>query len=74
MSRMRQALALAALFGIGGFVYLWLGLPGFVGFGFGMGAGLVTLGIASGYWIGDPEADVLVTKLMEWRKKRSLGE
>lgn len=72
---MRQALALAALFGIGGFVYLWLGLPGFAGFGFGITASLVTLGIASGYWIGDAEADVLVTKLMEWlREKRSLGE
>jgi hypothetical protein len=72
---MRQALALAALFGFGGFVYLWLGLPGFVGFGFGIGACVVALGLSSGYWIGDSEADKLVTELMRWRReKRSVAE
>lgn len=72
---MRQALAVAALVGFGGFIYLWLGLPGFVGFGFGIGACLVVLGIASGYWIGDPEADKLVTELMKWlRERRSLDK
>ena len=74
MPRMRQALALAVLFGIGAFVYLWLGLPGFVGFGFGITASVLTVGISVGYWIGDGDSDVLVTKLMECGKKRSLGE
>lgn len=67
---MRQALALMALFGLGGFVYLWLGLPGFVGFGFGITATGLTIGIASGYWVGDAEADVLVTKLMDWLREQ----
>ncbi len=61
-----------ALIGLGAFVFLWLGLPGFVGFGFGITASGLTIGIASGYWVGDAESDILVTKLMDWlREKRS---
>ena len=69
---MRQALALAALFGLAVFSYVWLGKFGAAGFGLGITAAVVTLGLASGYWIGfDPKADVMVTELMnrlrQWR-------
>ena len=71
---MRQALALAALYGGGIFAYLWLGFPGSAGYALGIGGCLVMLGLASGYWIGaDAQADILVTELMTWlRKKRSI--
>lgn len=68
---MKQMLALAILFGLGGAMYALWGLPAFVGFGFGIGACVLALGISSGYWVGDLESDVLVMELMAWR--RSVG-
>lgn len=71
MDSIRQALAIAVLFGGFGLIYLWLGIPGLAGAGFGMTILFCTLGIASGYWIGmTPDADVLVTELMKWLKDR----
>ena len=68
---MRQALALAALFGCGIGVYLWLGVIGVAAFGAGIGTTILTLGIASGYWIGrDPQADIYVTELMAWLREQ----
>lgn len=67
----RQLLALAALFGGMGFIYLWLGVPGLAGAFFGVTITIFTIGIASGYWIGfDGEADRMVTDLMKWLKQK----
>lgn len=66
---MRQALALAALFGFGCFAFLWLGIPGAARYGLGIIGVIVSLGAASGYWIGDPVADNMVTELMRWLKE-----
>lgn len=67
----RQTLALAALFGGHGFIYLWLGQTGLLGAFFGMTVAFCTLGLASGYWMGiDTEADQLVTELMKWLKQK----
>lgn len=68
---LRQTLAIATLFGGGAFMYLWLGVPGAFGYGVGIGAALLSVGLSTGYWIGITEdADILVTKLMQWRKQR----
>ena len=67
----RQTLALAALFGGHGLIYLWLGQTGLLGAFFGVTISLCTLGLASGYWVGlDTEADQLVTELMKWLKQK----
>jgi hypothetical protein len=67
----RQALAIAVLLGGCTLIYLWLGIPGAVGVGFGISITVCTLGIASGYWVGfDSEADQMVTDLMKWLKQK----
>ena len=72
---MRQALALVALFGLAVFSYVWLGKYGAAGFGLGITATVLTLGLASGYWVGfDPQADTLVTELMRRLRERRLTE
>lgn len=72
-SAIRQAAAIALLFGGCGLIYLWLGIPGLAGAFFGIGIAICTVGLASGYWIGfDSEADRMVTDLMKWlRQKRA---
>lgn len=71
---MRQAFAIAALFGGGLFMYLWLGIPGACGYGFGLTGAGVTLGLASGYWVGfNPDHDKMVTELMRWAKLNRAG-
>ena len=71
MDSIRQALAIAVLFGGWGFAYLWLGLHGVAGAMLGNAITLCALGIASGYWVGmTPDADKLVTELMKWLKQK----
>lgn len=68
---MRQALALAVLFGGCALIYLWLGIPGLAGAFCGISITVCTLGAASGYWVGfDSEADQMVTDLMKWLKQK----
>ena len=67
----RQGLALAALFGGMALAYFWLGVPGGAGFAIGLCATVLSLGLASGYWVGfTPDADNMVTELMKWRRKK----
>ena len=71
MDSIRQALAIALLFGGIAFIYLWLGVPGAAGAASMITILVCVIGIASGYWIGfDGEADTLVTELMKWLKER----
>lgn len=68
---LRQTLALTVLFGGCGLLYLWLGVPGAAGFCAGISAAWLTIGIASGYWIGTHgPTDQMVTGLMRRIKER----
>lgn len=66
----RQVLAIAALVGGGALAYFWLGINGLCGFGLGVTTALLTLGLASGYWVGVSDADEMVSELMKWRRSK----
>jgi hypothetical protein len=48
----RQWLAAAVFFSLWGFMYLWLGVAGACGFGFGLTGFWLMLGLSEGVWIG----------------------
>ena len=67
MGNGRQLAGLAILFGGWLLIYAVWGLTAVFGAFLGTSVLIVALGVASGYWIGDSEADTMVTDLMRWR-------
>lgn len=63
----RQLAGLAILFGGWALIYAVWGTVAVFGALMGTSVVVAALGVASGYWIGDSEADHMVEELMRWR-------